>query len=249
VDLLLPPDRGCPHDYALTPGDMKKISRADIMITNGLGMEEFLSSPEWKKRVPVRIVEAASGAEPLRFLPENHGKEDHDHDRLNPHLFASPRRAIVYVRNIAQSLRAVDPEGVGVYKKNADSFVLKLEKLAEEIRKVAKEAKNKKIISMHDSLSYLLRDAGLEILYAPEHEKEFSARDMVDVIKIIKKHRPAAIFSDPQYSDKTAKTLSRETGVPHFFLDPGAAGVRYETGWYEVVMQKNIAIMKRALKE
>ena len=45
VDLLIPAQTGCPHDYALTPKDMQKLSKANVVIINGLGMESFLEKP------------------------------------------------------------------------------------------------------------------------------------------------------------------------------------------------------------
>lgn len=45
ADLMLPSRLGCPHDYMLTPQDMQKLAKADILVVNGLGMEEFLGAP------------------------------------------------------------------------------------------------------------------------------------------------------------------------------------------------------------
>ena len=42
VQLMLPAQAGCPHDYALTPQDMSKLAQADILVLNGLGLEAFL---------------------------------------------------------------------------------------------------------------------------------------------------------------------------------------------------------------
>ena len=42
VTTMLPAAIGCPHDYALTPQDMRKLAKADVIIINGLGMEDFL---------------------------------------------------------------------------------------------------------------------------------------------------------------------------------------------------------------
>ena len=45
VDLLIPAQTGCPHDYALTPKDMQKLAKARIVVINGLGLEAFLEKP------------------------------------------------------------------------------------------------------------------------------------------------------------------------------------------------------------
>src|SRR5438128_1891968 len=41
VEMLLPPNAE-PHNYALSPGDLKKIARADVIVENGLGVESWL---------------------------------------------------------------------------------------------------------------------------------------------------------------------------------------------------------------
>ena len=45
VELMIPAQMGCPHDYALTPQDMTKLARAEVLVINGLGLEEFLGAP------------------------------------------------------------------------------------------------------------------------------------------------------------------------------------------------------------
>ena len=42
VNLLLPAGSGCPHDYAMTPNDRRRLAKADILVMNGLGLEGFL---------------------------------------------------------------------------------------------------------------------------------------------------------------------------------------------------------------
>ena len=64
VESMLPASMGCPHDYALTPGDMKKIASADLFVANGLGMEEFLGEPVRRANPKIRIVETAARRPP-----------------------------------------------------------------------------------------------------------------------------------------------------------------------------------------
>lgn len=245
VELLLPPELGCPHDYALTPGDVKKILLADLVIVNGLGMEGFLSSPEWERIKKVKIVEAAKGGEPIHSHSEDE-EDEHHHHLFNPHLFASPRKAKVYVKNIERSLSSVDRSNK-VYKKNADEFIARLEKLDLDLKETVKGVRNKRVVLFHDSLEYLLLDAGLEIVNINKHERELSVRETIRLIQQIKKARPAVIFSDSQYRVKVAKMISEETGVPHFELDSLASGSDFHPGYYESAMRKNIQTITHAL--
>ena len=55
VTRMLSSTIGCPHDYALTPQDMRKLAKADVIVVNGLGMEASCT-PEstGQKPVPTR---------------------------------------------------------------------------------------------------------------------------------------------------------------------------------------------------
>jgi len=41
-DLLIAPSMGCPHDYSVTPNDLSRMAAADVIIINGLGMDDSL---------------------------------------------------------------------------------------------------------------------------------------------------------------------------------------------------------------
>jgi ABC-type Zn uptake system ZnuABC Zn-binding protein ZnuA len=47
VSVLVPPNAG-PHDYSFSPGDMQKIARADVVIMNGAGLENWLQK-NWER--------------------------------------------------------------------------------------------------------------------------------------------------------------------------------------------------------
>ena len=81
---------GCLHDYQLTTEDMKAISNADILITNGGGMETFLEDvinnyPELKiiessKNVPLLKNDADSNK--VLYVKHNHGDNEEYNDEL-----------------------------------------------------------------------------------------------------------------------------------------------------------------------
>ena len=73
VDLMIPSQMGCPHDYALTPQDMQKLARADLLVINGLGMEEFLGAPVEKANPAIRIIDSSTGIkDTLQYSGEDH---------------------------------------------------------------------------------------------------------------------------------------------------------------------------------
>jgi zinc transport system substrate-binding protein len=257
VELLLPPQQGCPHNYDLTPGDLFKLSKADLIITNGLRMEEFLGKALKQGNLKARVIEAAEKVEPIGNRPasrhlnhsKNHTDIDHNLDgSVNGHAWVSPKAAAIMVRIIAEGLTLKDPVHEREYRFNAKQYSTRLEGLAHEMEGWVSRAKNKKCLAFHDVLAYLARDIGLIIVGVIESHPgiEPSPKDMIRLIDLLKTQKPAAIFSEPQYSDKIARTISRESGVPLFVFDPVVTG-KPAADTYEKAMKKNLEVLRRAV--
>jgi len=241
VESMLPASMGCPHDYALTPGDMKKIASADIFVANGFGMEEFLGEPVRRANPRIRIVESARGVRPIR-----EGRDDPGD--VNPHTWVSPRNAILQVREIEKALSAARPVDAGAFRRNADGYVSRLSALAVEFETAAKMFRRRDIVTFHNVFGYLARDLGLtvvgEIETAPGQGP--SAGEIRDLVRTIREKKVPAVFSEPQYSPKLAEALAREAGVPVRVLDPVATGSPALTT-YEDAMRRNLSTLKEAL--
>jgi len=241
VESMLPASMGCPHDYALTPGDMKKIASADLFVANGFGMEEFLGEPVRRANPKIRIVETARGVRPIR------GGHDGSGD-VNPHTWVSPRNAILQVREIEKALSAARPAAAGTFRRNADAYVSRLSALAAEFEAAAKTFQRRNIVTFHNVFEYLARDLDLtvvgEIETAPGQEP--SAGEIRNLSRTIRERKVPAVFSEPQYSPKLAGALAREAGVPVRVLDPVATGSPATTA-YEDAMRRNLSTLKEAL--
>ncbi len=252
VDSMLPASMGCPHDYALTPGDMKKIAAADLFVANGFGMEEFLGEPVRRANPKIRVVETARGVRPIREGRDDPagvaGGKGHGHGDVNPHTWVSPRNAILQVREIEKALSAARPGDARAFRRNADAYVSRLSSLAEEFEAAAKTFRRRNIVTFHNVFDYLARDLGLtvvgEIETAPGQEP--SAGELRDLARTIRERKVPAVFSEPQYSPKLAEALAEEAGVPVKALDPVATGSTAPTA-YEDAMRRNLSTLKEAL--
>lgn len=81
VDLLIPAQAGCPHDYALTPKDMQKLSKANVVIINGLGLEAFLEKPLAAAGKKIAVIDSSKG---VNSIAEEHDEDhDADHDKAD----------------------------------------------------------------------------------------------------------------------------------------------------------------------
>lgn len=239
VASMLPASTGCPHDYALTPGDMKKIASSDLFVANGFGMEEFLGEPVRRANPGIRIVETARTVIPIRG-----GRGD-----VNPHTWVSPRNAILQVREIEKALSAARPDDARAFRRNADAYVARLSALAAEFDAAAKTFRRRNVVTFHNVFGYLARDVGLavvgEVETAPGQEP--SAGEIRKLSRTIREMKVPVVFSEPQYSPKLAEALAREAGVPVRVLDPVATGSPALTA-YEDAMRRNLSTLGEVLR-
>ncbi len=241
VDLMLPASLGCPHDYALTPGDMRKIAAADLFIANGYGMEEFLGSPVRRANPKIAIVETASGVPPIRTRGREHGG-------INPHTWVSPRNAILQVRAIEKALAAASPANALAFRRNADAYAARLETLAAAFDAAARRFRRRNVVTFHDVFDYLARDVGISVVGRIEDTpgQEPSAGEMQALVRTIRKTAAAAVFAEPQYPERLAAIVAGEAGVPLRVLDPVSTGPA-DPAAYENAMRKNLATLAGVL--
>lgn len=273
VQLMIPAALGCPHDYALTPQDMQKLAKADVMIVNGLGMEEYLGAPVEKANPRIKVIDSSVGIkEILQYAEddehedehhdtghggnghENKGEAGHDHDHehsgANPHLFASPRMVGLLALNIADELSQLDPAGAGTYLANAKVYAAKMNALADEFSALGKRLKNNRIVTQHGVFDYLARDMGLEVVaVVQEHGGQApSAAEILTIVKTIRGKKAGAVFTEPQYPAKVGQTIAREAGIVTATLDPVANGPENASlDYYETVMLQNLQILAKSL--
>lgn len=258
VDLLLPARTGCPHDYALTPRDMRKLARAAILVTNGLGLETFAGVPVKKANPRMKVIDSSAGIREILAYSDDqrhdHGDE-HDHADAeedagaNPHLFASPRMQARLAMNIAAGLAEADPDGAAVYFGNARAYAARMNMLADDMAALGRRLKNNRIVQPHGVFDYLARDMGLEIVAVMQsHGREPSAAEMMRLVRLIRAKQAGAVFTEPQYPDRIGAALSRETGIPVAVLDPAATGPESAPlTYYETVMRRNMQTLGQTL--
>lgn len=233
LELLIPASAGCPHDFALRPSDMQKLSRAQILVINGAGLEEFLTKPLDGLEHKPAIIDAGVG------LPLLDG-----HGSINPHVFAAPGEAAKMVEQIGKRLAELDPPHAGKYLENAQTYGNKLANLSAAFQKVGAKAANPRIAIEHDALAYLVTNAGLVIV--AELEPGSSPAVMARIRAVLTQNKPGLLAGDAQYADRVLKTLADELQLPFAVLDPCASGPESAPpDYYESTMKENLRILEK----
>ena len=256
IECLASPEVGCLHDYQLTVKDMMKMENADVFIINGGGMESFLDKaisvyPE------MNIINAS---EPIlgevsneNNEEEHHGEHEHNHEHLhggtNPHVWVSIDLHIHQIEEITHELSKLDSKNKELYEMNANEYIAKLENLSNQMHNELDSLPNKNVITFHEAFHYFAEEYGLNVKAIIEREPGTSpsARDVANIIDIVREYDVSAIFVEPQYLKTAANTISNETGVRVYELDPATSG-NFEKDAYIKIMEKNLEVLKEALK-
>ena len=103
-----------PHIYEPTPGDLKKISKAQILLASGLGFEGYLEKLRSSvAKSGVRFVVAGDVVSPIEAAesPHDHDHHGHAHDHAapDPHWWHSIANVQVVTRHFRDAFLAADP--------------------------------------------------------------------------------------------------------------------------------------------
>lgn len=258
VQMLLPPGVG-PHDFSFTPGDVRKIAAADVIVLNGLGMESWLNKTlDASRKKSAIVIDTSKGVKTLEIgeehaaehaEPEEHDHHHHGNEGVNPHIWLDPKRAMQQVENIVQGLGQADPTNIEIYKANAVATLKNLEKLDEDILRQTSGITDRKILTFHDSFPYFADRYKFDIVAVFESfpGREPSPKYLINLKKKIRENQVKVLFSEPQYSPQIMKNIASEAGVRIAVLDPMETG-EPSASYYESVMRKNLASLMEALK-
>jgi zinc transport system substrate-binding protein len=230
VEQLLPPDAE-PHHFALSPSDLKKIAKADVLVENGLGAED------WVER-------ALKGSRATRIIASKGIKTDDG----NPHVWLDPVLAIAQVENIATGLAERDPANAAVYKRNAAAYIEKLKALDKEIRAVADQLPDKRLMTSHGAFHYFAKRYQFEVVGVFEEfpGREPSPKALRSLRDTIAKNKVKVLFTEPGQPRRVLRNLSKELALPVVEIDPMEYG-RPDAALYEKVMRSNLRNLKEAL--
>lgn len=248
---LAAPSVGCLHDYQLQPADMKALDGADALIVNGAGMEAFL--PEITRTFPsLPVIEASEGIE---LLAEDDAVRigDAEEEEVNSHIWLDPVRAVLMAENIANGLADLMPQHRDVLLANLESYRERLTALDTQLREGLQDLPRRDIVTFHEAFPYFAAAYGLHVVAVVSKEpgEVVTPAQMGSLVMEIERLGNPPLFVEPQYTDLSAQTLSRETGSAVYSLDPVVTGPEENVplDYYETVMIKNMETLVEALSD
>lgn len=191
LDVLVGPN-GDSHVYEPSPQDAVAISRADLVILNGLSFEGWM--PRLMETADFNGQQLILGEhiEPLALENDDHHEDSdhhqddhhedkhhddhadehsheddhhHDHGAFDPHAWHSLPHAITYVSVITEKLASMDPENARYYRERSEQYRGRLNRLHEWATDAIAgiPESRRRIITPHDAHGYLEAEYGLHI--------------------------------------------------------------------------------------
>jgi zinc transport system substrate-binding protein len=259
VETMVPPGSS-PHSYELTTGQMRFLSEANVLVTNGLMLTSWAQDIFSKVDNPNLVTLVAAEAVPSGDLIAatgiyGEGADDNgvnEHGIYDPHIWLDPNLAVYIVESIGDTLIAVDPSNASTYKDNMDHYIGELQDLDRRIEEEVTNFTDKKFVSFHSSLTYFARRYGLTQVAVIEElpGKEPVAGSIAELVDLIKRENIKAIFAEPQFNPQAAEAVAEEAGmkIEVKTIDPLGDPGNQETETYIKMMQHNLAVMGEVLR-
>ncbi|MFC8625088.1 metal ABC transporter substrate-binding protein [Streptomyces anulatus] len=267
-----------PHDLELTPRQIGSISESDyVLYLKGIqpAVDDAIKQSGVKNTVDAATLTTLEnhgsevsghdhGHEGEHEGEEEHGHEEeapeehsegdgHNHGEeggADPHIWLDPVKYAEVAKGVGKSLEKADPDHAADYKKNTDALVAELGELNTAFETGLKNTSTKTFITTHSAFGYLAERYGLtqQGIAGIDPEAEPSPARIQEIHTIAEKEKATTVFFETLASDRTAKTLAKDTGLKTGVLDP-LEGItdKSQGADYIEVMESNLTALQKAL--
>ncbi|MFJ8250761.1 metal ABC transporter substrate-binding protein [Streptomyces sp. NPDC094466] len=266
-----------PHDLELTPRQIGSISESDyVLYLKGIqpAVDDAIKQSGVKNTVDAATLTTLEnhgsevsghdhGHDHAEEAPEEHGEHEeheehsegdgHNHGEeggADPHIWLDPVKYAEVAKGVGKSLEKADPDHAADYRKNTDALVAELGELNTAYETGLKNTSTKTFITTHSAFGYLAERYGLtqQGIAGIDPEAEPSPARIQEIHTIAEKEKATTVFFETLASDRTARTLAKDTGLKTGVLDPLEGITKKSQGAdYIEVMESNLAALQKAL--
>jgi zinc/manganese transport system substrate-binding protein len=221
VEVLIP--RGADsHDYEPTSREVALLQEADLVVANGLGLENGLVDVlESASTDGANILEVAPLVDPIPFAAhehEDHEHEDeaHDHGDLDPHVWFDLTRVSIAAERIAEQLSEVD-DSVDWVARAAEysEELLQADEEAMNILEVVAEA-DRRMVTNHEALGYFADRFDFEVIgvVIPGGSTlaDPSSSELAALVEEMQHEGVTTIFAETTSPTRLAEAVAAEVG-------------------------------------
>jgi zinc transport system substrate-binding protein len=214
------PANASPHTWSPTPQDVFHLQKADLVVSNGLGLDKnleqylkllgnkniFVSDFMDRKQL---ITETNVSSTPADTLHQLTTKE------VNPHIWTSPDYLKAIIIGLRDELSKRYPEYTKHFTDKTMTMLEEIDGIDATIRAELKQFKRPSVVSLHDAFVYFFRYYHIDFVGSvqPDGVKEPTPRQLKELADKIRSRHIKAILIEPRISSKPAETLARELNL------------------------------------
>jgi zinc/manganese transport system substrate-binding protein len=254
------------HSYTPSSREVAQVADADIVLMNGLFLEESLIDILEANAEPVIIsfgvtVLDADGeivgvlGEDADCEPGEH-EEEHEHGRCDPHVWMNPANVMIWAENIRAAFAGADPANADTYAANAEAYIEELENLDAELTELVSELPEEQriLVTNHEFLGYFAAAYDFEVIGTVipgiSTIAEVDPRSVAQLVERIRETGVPAIFAETSLNSDLAETVAAEVGREVAVVSLYSASLSDEDGpasTYIDYMRYNVTAIVEAL--
>jgi len=252
-----------PHDFQASSAQVALMASADLVVANGLGLEEgVVDAIENVEADGVSVLEIAALVDPLPFgeeHEEDHSEEeshdDHGHGEFDPHFWFDMERMALAAELIGAELAVNGDESFASCGESVAGEIRATDVLVADTLSSVQEA-NRVLVTDHDALGYLAERYDFDVVgvVIPGGSTlgDANSSDLADLVATIQNEGVRAIFGNTAGSPALLETLAAEVGgdvqvVELFVGSLGGPGSGAES--YQEMMTTNATRIASALAD
>jgi len=209
-----------PHNYEPKASQMKKISKAELYFSIGVEFETIWLEKFQHQNKQLLISDSSENIKKELMKEHQHSEhEEHPHEKernqiKDPHIWVNPTNVKLIATNICNALSKIDSNNSSYYKTNLDNYLKELDYLDEEIKEILKNTPKKSTFMVfHPAWGYFAKQYNLTQLPVEVEGKEPKMKALVKLMKKAKKEKVHAIFTQPEFSDKSAQIIANNLNI------------------------------------
>jgi zinc/manganese transport system substrate-binding protein len=245
-----------PHDLEVRPSLMLKVRRADLLVMNGLELDQWVevvvqgaNNPRVIPGAPGRV-DASAGLLVLEVPRTRVDRSMGDvHPVGNPHYTVDPGMAPAVTANILEGLARVAPQNRAAFERNRQQFLARLGEAMARWSAALAPFKGSKVIVDHNMWPYFLTRFGLVQAGSVEERPGIPATPahITQLIAYMKDDKIKVILAVPWADYKLAERIAEEAGAK-VVLVANAVGSLKGTDTYLDTIDYNVRTVAQALK-
>jgi zinc/manganese transport system substrate-binding protein len=245
-----------PHDLEVRPSLMVKLRRADVLVVNGLELDQWAdavvhgaNNPKVIAGAPGRV-DASAGILVLEVPKTRVDRSMGDvHPVGNPHYSLDPGLAPAVTANILEGLARLAPEYRAQFERNRTEFLGRVEQAMPGWAAALAPFKGAPVVVYHTQWAYLLARFGLMQVGTVEERPGIhpTPSHLTRLIQVMKDAKVKVVIVEPWSDYKLAERVAREAGARAVVLAT-AVGALKGTDSYLDAVDYNVKTLAQALR-